>query len=514
MRRLLVLAAEALGVLLVVFSSRDYTLAVSLLAVMMLALPGSTHLVYISAYAYTLLAIILEGSLTIQVASITVLLLGYLYYFKLYTREDFPRKILVSLLAFTPLYLLNLRSLIAPVVILLATLAASVREGLRLSHSSVKVSTSESIVRLGGGLALNTRVECKGRFKYSIILDGRTASSGIRDSSFEETRIIKAGILGHHKLRVEVRLSDLRGLASITHGPYTIDYTVVPGVAEILERAEAVLKRYSTYLKAPSVYRVVLAASSARGISSGAQSGGISGGMTTKDSAGRILEAVLLVPRRLVESIESAVKAYRGEYIGLRDYQPGDPPHLIYWKRSMVREDVEKLYVKQYSRSSEEEGAGGGGEVTVISDLTSVSPMELDLLLQATYSILLSHAGIRGDAYLYVKTPRSGAFLFKGKVIDVILGLNTLLVEEDVTPLYSYDTWERVRGIPLGESKGFIRGLEEYYEAYANALINVIERAGVRKKSVFHLVHSNALSLKYSILSSILAERGYIVARV
>jgi hypothetical protein len=82
--------------------------------------------------------------------------------------------------------------------------------------------------------------------------------------------------------------------------------------------------------------------------------------------------------KALMGKIQAAIsyyasKAQRGDYSGVREYEPGDNPKMIHWKKSLRRELLEDLYVKIYS--AEQVGGGGGaGTRVILADLTGSKP--------------------------------------------------------------------------------------------------------------------------------------------
>lgn len=511
----LILLLEASSVILASYIRGDYGVAAAAaIALLPLAARGG-YTVFLSAYASS----IAVSSATLHPAPLALstlaLLLGYAYYYERYRGTGFAGRVTASVAAFTPLYIAYPAAFSTALTALGVLAASSLREQLRLSGSRVEVSATRGGLHPGDEVVVKARLMVKGEAVYRLIVDGVEEASGVVNGAGEAVYRRVASGLGRSRLGLVVELRDPRGLASITHGPYVFEYTVTPRLAEAMEKARAVLARYAEYLEAPLVLRVLVEPAGTGG-AAGSPGGGSNpaapGAGVPGYGATVALRARLATPLELVESIGEAVKAYRGEYTGVREYQPGDPLRLIHWKKTLSREGGEGIYVKQYAVEGEGAGMGGGGDLVVVADLTSVNPVELDLLLHAVYSILLSNTGVGGRVFLYVKTPGKGAYVFKGRVLDVVLGLNTLILREGVEALYRYEAWGRTRRLRLGESTGFPRLLEDYYAAYGGALASVIRELGAGEGCSVRLVYSKALGLKYSVVAGILAERGFRVA--
>jgi hypothetical protein len=176
------------------------------------------------------------------------------------------------------------------------------------------------------------------------------------------------------------------------------------------------------------------------------------------------------------------------------------------------RELLEDLYVKIYS--AEQVGGGGGaGTRVILADLTAVNPIELDTLLSALYGELLYE--LAGEkpltrVHLFLKIPGEELIYVSGKVVDVVVALNTIIQEYDVRSLYNYETWGRTRSIKLGESVGFISELENYYRAIGLAIAEVL-RSNTGGKTAVQLIHSNAMGYKYAIVKRTLRDAGFMV---
>ena len=208
-----------------------------------------------------------------------------------------------------------------------------------------------------------------------------------------------------------------------------------------------------------------------------------------------------------------AVKSHTGEYIGVREYMSGDSPKIIHWKKSLRREDLEDVYVRLYAREIEK--GGGRGSRVLYVDLTSTNQRELDLLVSTLYSKLLRSLSRQSpliNTHLFLKLPAGDTYYINGKLVDVTAALNTIIQKHGLQPLYNYQFWRGGRLIMLGEARGIVGDLESYYKELGLA-ISVSLREKVGEGSSIVLIHSNALAYKYSIISRVLQDSGFIVSQ-
>ncbi|MFN3268656.1 MAG: DUF58 domain-containing protein, partial [Zestosphaera sp.] len=325
-------------------------------------------------------------------------------------------------------------------------------------------------------------IVCPGSFSYYVEVGGELYRSGGGVNEVLENVRVQAKTLGLGKQSIKVVIQDLRHLARVEHGPYLIEYTVIPKFTELYRRAEKVLKEYSRSVSIPLITKLAiqlipLPTEAAAGPST-PQPGtpGITATFSVTTPEGRyyveeagvrrtgdieLLKKYLplpatpeikhvrlspksrfevriewRIPQKILERVIQAARGYVGEYLGVREYTPGDSPRMIHWKKSSRRTDIMDLVVKVYSASDVEKHAHPSRSI-VIADLTSTNVAELDLLLQTLYSYVLSavekQTKTPSEFYLYLVTPRGETYFLRGKAVDVLLGLNTIVLEEKLT---------------------------------------------------------------------------------
>ncbi|MEM4614865.1 MAG: DUF58 domain-containing protein [Desulfurococcaceae archaeon] len=550
---LLVLLESACFAML--FATYGYPGLALLLAVVPLAL-RKHRVLYISVLTSGFVLIALVNNVYAYIVSILMALVGSSYYILNCREGSEVKTIHAVLLIYTPLYVISPRTAVPAMASSLVYLIHLLREYLRLGKSHVYLFALNPAVHLNENADIALEVKCPGRFKYMVQVDDSTypVKEGT-DGVFDVIRV-RATRLGVVRHVVKVILLDFRGLAKVVHGPYILEYAVMPKFPELVRQVERILRRYAEYVTVPLISIITLQPGldkEAGGVGGMGQAMGVEGAThavsdtTTKskeypakamggiEAPGKVavghyaetastqpratqgalkhfeVKVAWRAPRKILERTIQVVKAYVGEYIGVRNYQPGDSVRLIHWKKSFRKEDVLDLAVKVYS-SGEMEKRSTGGRLIVLADLTATSPEELDLLLQTLYSQLLSVIRDSGRAlselYLYLVTPRNETYFLKGKVVDILSALNALILEERYTSLYNYSSWPRINPPVKGKATGLLEQLVEYYRSYGHALVRDLNSWGLEKGSII-LIHSKALGFKYYVIAAVLKEHGF-----
>jgi hypothetical protein len=506
---------------------------------------GNSILVFLLSLAIGFITASLESTALLLLSTI-VALLGLLVLYL-----EAPGKVFniaaASLLASTPIYIAAPISLVPALSTGGVLLLFTIREYLRLGRSAVEVYAEQSTMYIGEPVKYKVVASCPGSFRYSVLEESKSVSSGVASGEIALEIPSRVEHLGVIEKNIRVVLEDTRGFARVTHGPYTLTYKILARVSGLIKRAEKLVEKYAEYLSTPRVVKITLGhgfegsiGETASTLGAGPKGTGDLGSGATgrgeevtavrqstlsiestklpaKPRVESGLELKQAIMKALVGKIQAAIlyyasKAQRGDYSGVREYEPGDNPKLIHWKKSLRRELLEDLYVKIYS--AEQVGGGGGaGARVILADLTAVNPVELDTLLSALYGELLYE--LAGEkpltrVHLFLKIPGEELIYVSGKVVDVVVALNTIIQEYDVRALYNYETWGRTRSIKLGESIGFISELENYYRTVGLAIAEVL-KSNTGGKTAVQLIHSNSLGYKYAIVKRTLRDAGFMV---
>ncbi|MCX8205600.1 MAG: hypothetical protein N3H31_08140, partial [Candidatus Nezhaarchaeota archaeon] len=170
------------------------------------------------------------------------------------------------------------------------------------------------------------KIGCPGLFKYRVEVDGGKKSEGVGNGEVLVNVPIVATTLGLSRRTVRVRVSDVKDVASVDHEPVVVELRTQMRVSEAMKRAEAILKKFATYVSVPVVLVAELRGvgpGSGGGTGAGRVSGGVGGGgasqlaSPSEDRREFRVELRWRTPTKLLEKLSGALKSLTGEYLGV-----------------------------------------------------------------------------------------------------------------------------------------------------------------------------------------------------
>lgn len=563
-------ATQIVGTILGFVYTRDYLL-LALLIAPVINFRLKERIFLISMGHSIALTMMLDHAARIYILLLSAysVLLGVLAQYLITEDTEFIASVMMPVLLLAPVYIIAPFTLIYPLTSMITLLIVALKAYITLSKTKVEILQTKFLAKVGEVIEIPVKIACPSKFSYTIHIDEVQYTRGTSDDIAESLVKIPVTVLGFQRRVLSVSIRDLRGLARIEPAPVTIEITALPRLAEVLRKVEDIVKRYATYLGVPIILkgsiRIANVGLQSYSIETGlhgsslgslletssehqggtasfsseyfhihGDTGGIghkqiahdsdleayalTKGSITRRARDDILQARSRIewrrPLRVIERVAEKAKSHVGEYLGVREYQPGDNPRAIHWKKSLKTSDRDDIVVKVYGSESIDRGPGGG-DFVIFADLVTPSPRELDLILHAVYSILLealkSPKDLGVNAYVYLVLPRGTVYFLNGKVLDVISALDTILMEDEVRAMYDYDPYPRNRILEVA-STGFLKSLQEYYTSLGTLLIRELIDRKIPKQTTIYMLFSRALIYKYSVISAVLEKAGYRVS--
>lgn len=441
---------------------------------------------FISGYAFSLLYLYLNPGLNLVLGLILVFFTILIFYEYLLNASSVEKPLLSLVeivLIYTPIFVLEPVTVVPGVLITLMLIMAVFAEYVELSVFKVELISSPLSIYLGDAGKIELEIHGKGEAGVHVYLNNKLVENlNVKDHAKLEL-IIKPEYAGLQKYFVNVELKGRRGLAKLLLKPMSIEVRVIPRHTSIARLAKAILEKYIHEVRAPII--LYMSPREAHHVKPG--------GVPVFNWSTSF---------KVYDVLEKTIgKSVQGDYAGAREYIPGDSPRSIHWKKSI---SMSELIVKEYSTTH---GSETSYSTVIIADWIAPNPIELDMLIEATYSAVI---GDKSPKVLLLKVPRAGVYLVKGKAIDVLAALESIIKTERIEALFNYESWPRVGIIThLEVNTEIYRNLVKYYEIQAGALVNELEKQGVLRGSLFYTIYSKSLSLKYNIMTKYMVEHGY-----
>lgn len=205
----------------------------------------------------------------------------------------------------------------------------------------------------------------------------------------------------------------------------------------------------------------------------------------------------------------------RGEYLGVREYMPGDDVRDVHWKKSVSR----RVMLVKYRGGGGGEGGGGGGvRALVVMDLMASSGEELDNIVYTGIAHLAGLAGSGGREALAVLLHPSGeAALVRGSPVEVLAFIASVFEEGLVELPYEYESvsGEPGEGLVYGllggthASSGFLRAVRAVALSMTRRVAGLLEENGVEPPASFTVIHGRPSALHAAVLREVLSLAGY-----
>ncbi|MEM0241655.1 MAG: DUF58 domain-containing protein [Fervidicoccaceae archaeon] len=391
--------------------------------------------------------------------------------------------IMGAVLIYFPIYILEPVTVIPGIAIIFMLIVSVFIEYVELSIFNVELVNAPFSIYLGDTGKIEMNIRGRGEAKAYLYLNNKLVRSlDILDSAKVDLAF-RPEHAGLQRYVVGIKLRGKRGLATLVFRPVNATIRIIPKRSLIGKKARAILEKYINEIGAPYILFT-----SFRELNISRK-----GGSWTFNWS---------FPHSVFDVYEKLVgKSFRGDYAGVREYIPGDSPRNIHWKKSA---SMGELIIKEYASTPISEL---NHATVVIADWTAPNQVELDMIIEATYSAILSD---KSSKVLFLKVPRTGFYLVKGRSIEVLAALESIIKAEKVEALFDYESWPK-KSISISSEVNtkVFKDLIEYYRMQADALVKELENQGVSRGSQFFIINSNSLSLKYNIIAQSLVEHGY-----
>ncbi len=337
-----------------------------------------------------------------------------------------------------------------------------------------------------------------------------------------------------HTIPADIIVSDQRFFSARSLGRYVISYAVVPEAEKL---AELIEKKYFSREDIRRIIREVEVSVTLIGGAEGAVTGageaaeGLAASSLFESAAGAGYGGfanVLDLIREFVRSIEEwrrqtgaeglGQRTRIGEYMGVRDYVPGDHLRDIHWKKSLSKRS---LVVKEHSGHGDEYGGAEEAEKlehVVIADLYAPNYREFDRVMSRLllYFLDLLNESIYTRVVLVVIAGRAVLFA-RGRVIDVLYHFYRSLHRYLPKITYEYEgIRRRVNSERLADmikalkKMPYLSVIYEPNKYFAESLVRLLTVKGITPPKPCVVIHSNVFQVRYGIVKSVLRVHGFI----
>ena len=328
---------------------------------------------------------------------------------------------------------------------------------------------------------------------------------------------------GLNKVTLRIIATDPLGYSWRTLGTWTVAINVLPQAYKILARAESILSgrgggellsklSMTLLLNMEELNARPIIASEKQLEEIAGYAAGEGGG---EGLGGRVHGLIRGIIREYLEGT-TGMKARLGDYMGVREYVPGDDPRNIHWKKSL---GILRLVSKEYTDTATESTAGAfgmGGEDILLACLDCTGNTELDILVTRTLKRLVDTATIDPDApYNLILHTYNTTMILQGTVTAVLNLLYNTLRKNPLAVKYKYDspntylTRDEIHYIETGEPNDTLDTLLTSLATESKNIIQALLETGLRPPKQFTVLHCKAASTRASFIVHSLVNAGY-----
>ncbi|WP_428723986.1 DUF58 domain-containing protein [Thermogladius sp.] len=455
---------------------------------------------------------------------------------------------------FTPIYILTPINIVSAFS---ALSTAAFRLGLvqfKLSKIDVIAEADRKVVELGGEARIRVRAEIGESAWYEIRVGDNFVRRGLASGPIEYEYVARATRIGLVNMLVKARFCDSSGFACIEKPAVKVKFKVVPKFRVVSERALAYLRRALRETPSP----LILVRERALHTEPGVPLGGATGaGVGRSLTAGQVGTGSQLAPgeagagyagsgfplrgelgewsgeaitagdardyyarwrlaRRVYILMRRLFSGFYGEYIGCRDYIPGDPPRRIHWKKSASKG---KLVVKEFSRGDGGGVAGGSGGLLIVADWVASNYEELDSLVLTTLSLVWYVKDVKESLYIYLRTPSLREYFISGSPLESLAGLISVLRSEELSLNWDFSpvnsSYKMVADKMMTLEEPFlVVFLRELHRVESSRIYEEFKRLVGDTKTPYIIINGTPTMLKYDFLRFILESHGLTAYRL
>jgi len=438
-------------------------------------------------------------------------------------------KLLKYAAGFSVIALIGISILAAVALLISVSLIYSVIYYLKLTNISVKIGRKPRKIPLGEGgnlvLNVNSRLEA-----YVLVIrdDGRREASLISGSA---TIVVPlpADHAGVHSSTFTVIIMDKWGFAKRVAGHYYVNYFVMPLTSATLKTfREGIFSRkdiirfigeveiaLSSLESEPSPFKAEI-----RGARRAKEA-------LQKEAAQDVKAPALKLAIKFLKSVEAQMeletsfqysprRSRMGEYIGARDYAPGDAFRNIHWKKTISRGSI---VIKEYSSSGAilKPSRASKLQPIIIADLFAASHIELDRILFTLLGVLA--AALKkspSTEFALIIIVGKKALSVKGRSIDILYHFYRALEKSMPKIIYPYKA--SIKPADLRQIDHMIKSKKKpkphsvilaANKKFASKLTQILIQNNLTPPKPYTAVYSKALNFRYNLLRRELEEIGY-----